>query len=62
MDPDPIIEEVRRIRGEMAEDFDCDLEALFRHGLEYQKRWADRLVTHPVADEPDDAMEQRSAA
>jgi hypothetical protein len=41
----PVVDEVRRRRGELSRRFDDDLEAFGRHLMEYQRRFQDRLVS-----------------
>lgn len=40
----PIVDEVRSRRSEISKQFDDDVEAYARHLMEYQRRYADRLV------------------
>lgn len=41
----PIVDEVRRRRGELSKRFDDDLEAFGKHRMEYQQKFQDRLVS-----------------
>jgi hypothetical protein len=54
--PDDAIEEVREVRRQMWAEFDNDPRKYYEHLLEYQKQFADRLVTG----EQLDAMARRT--
>ncbi len=41
----PIVEEVRRRRGELSKRFEDDVYKYGRHLMEYQQRFQDRLVS-----------------
>ena len=47
MPPDPIVEEVRRIRDEHAAKFNYDLDAIFRDIKEQEKRSGRTYVSYP---------------
>ena len=42
---DPIVEETRAAREKLVEEFDGDLDALWEHLQETQKKYQDRVVT-----------------
>jgi len=44
---DPIVEEIHKIRQEMAAEHGNDLQALGRYFMERQQAHADRLVSFP---------------
>jgi len=44
---DPVLEEIWAIREKLAARFDYDIHELGRFYMEYQKRFADRLVPLP---------------
>lgn len=55
MPADPLIDEVRRIRREICEAHGNDVDRLARHLSEFEKAFADRVVTagsHDAADVP----------
>jgi len=41
---DPIVEEVRKVRRQIEEEFDHDVNKYLDHVYEQQKRYGDRLV------------------
>ncbi|MBI2432939.1 MAG: hypothetical protein HYV26_08715 [Candidatus Hydrogenedentes bacterium] len=43
--PDPIIEEIYRIKDELAEEFGGDVKKLFAHLRELEKQHPERLVS-----------------
>ena len=47
MEPDPIIEEVRRIRQEYAERFGYDLQAIAADLRKREQQYPERLVSFP---------------
>ena len=47
MNPDPIVEEVRRVRQEYAKRFDYNLRALAADLRRHEKQHADRVVSFP---------------
>ena len=47
MDPDPIVEEVRRTRQDYARSFGNDLRALAAHLKKEEEKHPDRLVSLP---------------
>ena len=44
MRPDPVIDEIRRVRHQISAEHDHDPRKLVEHYIEYQKRFGDRLV------------------
>jgi hypothetical protein len=42
---DPIVEETRAAREELVEEFGGDLDALWEHLQETQKKYQDRVIT-----------------
>lgn len=47
MDPDPIVEEVRRVRREYAERFHFDLSAIAAELKRQEQEHPERLVSYP---------------
>lgn len=45
MPNDPIVEEVRKIRGEIESELGDDPKAYYRHLIQLQEQWKERLVT-----------------
>ena len=45
---DPIVEEIRRIRNEIAAESDFDMDKIYRRALEVQKNWKGKLVQGPL--------------
>jgi hypothetical protein len=56
MSADPIIEEVWRIKDEIAKEFNCDLDALVKYLQEKQQEHPERVVLAPLP------LQQRAAA
>ncbi len=52
MKPDPIIEEIHRIRQERAEKFDHDLSEMFKELKEQEKKSGRRFVSLPIKRKP----------
>ena len=52
MQADPIVDEVRRVRREYAEQFDFNLRALTADLRKCEKQHADRLVSFPPKTAP----------
>lgn len=48
MSDDPAIDEIRKIRREISQEFENDIRKLCEHLMEYQKQFSDRLVTSPA--------------
>ncbi|HEX6749089.1 MAG TPA: hypothetical protein VF092_17450 [Longimicrobium sp.] len=46
---DPVVDEIRRIRRQIAARHGNDPKRLVEHYMEYQKQFADRLVPPPDA-------------
>lgn len=46
-EPDPLIDEIRAIRAQISREHGDDVERLGKHYMEYQKQFADRLVSPP---------------
>lgn len=47
MSADPILEEVWRIKDEIAKEFNCDLDALVKYLQEKQREHPERVVLAP---------------
>ena len=47
MDPDPIVQEVRKWRDQLAERFNYDLDAICRHLKEQQEKSGRKVVVLP---------------
>lgn len=47
MSGDPIIEEVWRIKDEIAKEFNCDIDALVKYLQEKQREHPERVVLAP---------------
>jgi hypothetical protein len=47
MTNDPIVDEVRRVRDELAKRFNYDVDAIFADLREKQKNYQDRIVYRP---------------
>lgn len=45
--PDPLIDEIRAIRAQISREHGDDIERLVQHYIEYQKKFADRLIPAP---------------
>lgn len=61
---DDAIEEVRAVRRQIWAEFDNDPYKYYEHLLEYQKQFADRLITspEPLGDAPRDSEETGKSA
>lgn len=54
---DPLIEEVRAIRRRISAQFDHDIGRMIEYYMEFQKQFADRLVSYadtPKVEPPED--------
>ena len=51
---DPLIDEIRAIRAQISREHGDDVERLGRHYIEYQKQFADRLISPPPAPQKQD--------
>ena len=47
--PDPLIDEIRAIRAEIARQFDNDVDRLCDHLQELERQHPDRILREPVA-------------
>ena len=47
--PDPLIDEIRAIRAEIAQQFDNDVDKLCDHLQELERQHPDRILSKPVA-------------
>lgn len=45
---DPIVEEIRKIRNDIAAESDFDMDKIYRRALEIQKNWKGKLVQGPL--------------
>lgn len=52
MNPDPTIDEIRRIRHEMSAEYEHDPRRMLEYFASVQGRVKDRLVNHGGADDP----------
>ncbi len=44
MKPDPVIDEIRKVRHEISAEYDHDPRKLVQHYIELQKAYKDRLI------------------
>jgi hypothetical protein len=51
---DPLIDEIRAIRAQISHEHGDDVERLGKHHMEYQKQFADRLISPPPAPKKQD--------
>jgi hypothetical protein len=62
MTKDPIVDEVRRVRDQLAAEFNYDIHAIFGSLRAAQHEYGSRLVNRPSArGEPSDAVKPHSA-
>ncbi|MFP4389527.1 MAG: hypothetical protein ACLFPR_11350 [Desulfococcaceae bacterium] len=50
MKNDPIVEEIRKIRNDIAVESDFDMDKIYRRALEIQENWKGKLVQGPLKD------------
>lgn len=59
-EPDPLIDEIREIRARISREHGDDMQRLGKYFMEYQKQFADQLISTPPRDE-EAAAQQRPA-
>lgn len=50
--PDPLIDEIHAIRKKIWEEHGNDIGRVVEHYMEYQKQFADRLISPPSSSPP----------